>query len=163
MPDPRVSYRAPYFDSSVWIAWVMGEVIDGVNRADIARHLLVVAQSGVFKIHTSTWTMAEVHKKRHFRLLETEQDQTILRFFEQEFIALIELDREIGERANQIARDFGIAPGDAVHRATAIRAECDVVLAWDGPLTGRTDLPIPVEEPRMLGQLTLPLDRTPDT
>ena len=34
-------YRYPYLDSSVFIAWLKGEVVRGVDRKEVADHILV--------------------------------------------------------------------------------------------------------------------------
>ena len=117
-----------------------------------------MGQSGVYRIYTATWTMAEVHKKRTVPAvtLSTENDLNVLALFEQEFFELIQLDREIGEDANRIAREKGLMPGDAVHVASALRAECDVLLSWDRHLVGKTDLGISAEYPQLIGQAQLP-------
>lgn len=157
-PPDRAQYRKPYAESSLFIAWIEGEVVRGIDRAAIGRHFLRLAQDGVYKVHTSTWTMAEVHKKRHSPALGAGNDEKVLRFFEHDFVELIVLDRMIGEEANRIAREHGLMPGDAVHVASALRAGCDCLLSWDDRLVGQTNVGIPVEYPRMLGQGSLPLD-----
>lgn len=159
----RPQYKKPYAESSVFIAWIEGEVVKGVDRGAVGQHFLRMAQQGAYKVHTSTWTMAEVHKKRHGPQLTAGNDEKVLAFFEHDFIELIALDREIGEEANRIAREHGLSPADAVHVASALRAGCDCLLSWDEHLIGRTDLGIAVEAPRMLGQASLPLDDTPST
>jgi hypothetical protein len=37
-------YQKPYCDSSVFIAWIKGEVVDGVQRGLIAPHVLQLAE-----------------------------------------------------------------------------------------------------------------------
>src|SRR5229473_5011246 len=125
MPD---QYKKPYLDSSVFIAWIKGEIVKKVERKKIVDHILKLAQQGQFKIYISTFTLAEVHKKRNHQKLTNDQDEKILAFFENDFFELIDVDRTIGEEANRICRDYGLLPADAVHLACAIRAQCDVLL-----------------------------------
>jgi predicted nucleic acid-binding protein len=164
-------YKKPYFDSSVFIAWIKGEivtteeeenkgdktlrVIKTVHRKIIVDHLLKQAQNGDFKIHTSSFTLAEVHKKRNHEKLTNDQDEKILAFFENDFIALIDVDRTNGEDANQICRDVGLLPADATHLACALRAGCDVLLAWDDRVTRASHPRIRIEEPEIIGDLDL--------
>jgi predicted nucleic acid-binding protein len=151
-------YQKPYLDASVYIGWIKGETnVKGVNRAEIAAHILRQAERGVFKIVISAWTLAEVHKPRGFDPLSKQQSRTLLRFFEREFFEFVAVDRLVGEHAHMLCQEHGIRPGDAVHLACAIRASCDVLLAWDGPLRNITSPPLPIEEPQMLGQAELPL------
>ena len=145
-------YKKPYFDSSVFIAWIRGEIINGINRKQIADHILTLAENGEFKIHSSSFTLAEVHKKRNHEKLTTEQDENIILFFEQEFIEVIDVDRLIGEEANRLCRQYGLLPADAIHLASALRAGCDVLLAWDDRVTKVSHSDIRIEEPQIIGQ-----------
>jgi predicted nucleic acid-binding protein len=155
----RSGYHKPYLDSSVFIAWIKGEQIGGVDRKAIVEHILSVAQQGKFKIYTSALTLAEVHKKRNQPALSSDQDDRILAFFEHDFIELIEIDRRTGEHANRLCREFvsnGLLPNDALHLACALSAGCDVLLAWDARLTSIRHADITVEEPSFIGERQLP-------
>lgn len=151
-------YVKPYLDASVFIAWLRGEVIDTVDRARIVSHILGDAQNGKHLIVISALTFAEVHKvkgdgKPH---LTVDEDKKILAYFEQDFFAIVEVDRLIGEVANSYCREFNIKPNDAIHLACALRAKCDVLLAWDRPLLLRVTHPsIRVEEPQLKGHPSL--------
>lgn len=156
MPDPtqaRERYKRPYAESSIFIAWIENETsADGASRGAISTHFLQRAQQGDYTVTTSAWTLAEVHKKRHGPKLTTDQDEKILAWFEHPFIELVDVDREIGEHANKLAREHNLMPGDAVHVACALRAKCDCLLSWDSDLADRDDLPIATERPQRLGQ-----------
>jgi hypothetical protein len=84
-------YKNPYLDSSVFIAWIKGEVVNGVDRQDIADHILGLAEKGSFKINISALTLAEVHKKRGAESprLEPDEDEMILAYFEHDFFNII--------------------------------------------------------------------------
>lgn len=149
-------YANPYIDSSVFIGWIHEEVIDGVDRKRIAEHIITRAGNGDFQVFISALTLAEVHKKRgHERLTESE-DEEILDFFENDFIEVIDVDRELGEQANRFCRTYGLSPADAIHLACALRADCDVLLSWDEELVAAKHPNIRCERPQMLGQLPLP-------
>ena len=147
-------YQKPYLDASVFIAWIRGEVTaEGVDRGKTANHILTLAERGEFSVYTSTLTLAEVHKKRRGPMLAGGQDERILAYFEHDYVKLIDVDRRIGEEANGLCRKYGILPNDAVHLACALRAGCDVLLAWDPELTAVKHPGIRIEEPRIIGQL----------
>jgi predicted nucleic acid-binding protein len=151
-------YQKPYLDSSVFIAWIKGEVVDGVERGAIATHVLHLAErQRVFRITTSALTLAEVHKPRHGTALAEDQDERIVTYFEHDFIDLIQVDRQVGAHANALCRQHGLTPNDAIHLACALRAGCDVLLAWDGRFTRVQHAQIRIEEPQMVGQLHLPM------
>lgn len=147
----RDQYRNPYLDSSIFIAWLKGEV----GRHDIATHILTLAEQQVFKINVSALTLAEVHKKRNHPPLTTEEDEMILTYFEHDFINIIDIDRNMGEQANRFCRQFAILPADALHLACALRARCDVLLTWDNRLLTLKHPDISIEAPQKIGQLSL--------
>jgi predicted nucleic acid-binding protein len=153
VPD---QYQRPYLDSSVFIGWLWDETRNGINRKEVATHIFKLAERGVFRIYVCAFTMAEVHKKWKLPTLTNEQDEKLLAFFEHEYIEVVDVDYEIGEQANRFCREYGLRPADAVHLACALRAGCDVLLAWDGDFDRVTRPDIRIEEPRVLGQLDLP-------
>lgn len=155
------AYRKPYIDSDVFIGWIRREIVEGVNREAIASHIIGQATAGSFLLHTSTWTLAEVHKVRGKDALTSEQDDSILDFFESDFIRPINVDRRAGEYANQLCRRYNLKPSDAVHLACALIAECDVLLTWDRDFKGVGPDIIHVERPRIVGQATFGLQFTP--
>ncbi|MFN0071891.1 MAG: type II toxin-antitoxin system VapC family toxin [Chloroflexota bacterium] len=152
------SYRLPYLDSSFFIAWIKGEVTEsGINRAKIAEHILWRAEQGDYHVVTCAATLAEVHKPRGGLVLPGDLGERILSYFEHDFVQLVDVNRAVGEHAHRLAREFNLNPFDAIHLASALRAGCDVLLAWDDRLIGRVNHPaISVEEPRMVGQSRLP-------
>ena len=148
-------YRYPYLDSSVFIAWLKGEIADGVDRKRVADHILRAAESGIHRICISALTIAEVHKKRGSKRL-TEKEQTeILDFFERDYIDVMSVDRMIGKRAHIFCRDYALSPADAIHLACAIRGQCDVLLSWDDFLNAVNHPAIRCEEPKVTGQIEM--------
>jgi predicted nucleic acid-binding protein len=124
-------FSRPYFDSSVFIAWLKGEMIKGVDRRLAADRLLRNAETGAYPATTSALTLAEVHKLRVGPSLPSEEDEQILRYFRQPFFEIVVVDRQLGEEANRLCRMHGIYPNDGIHLACAMRAGCDVLFAWD--------------------------------
>jgi predicted nucleic acid-binding protein len=122
-------YQKLYLDSSVFIAWIKGEVVDGVQRGAIAVQVLQLAErQRAFRITTSALTLAEVHKPQHGTALAEEQDTRIVAYFEHDFIDLVQVDRQVGAHANALCRQHTLTPNDAIHLACALRAGCDVLL-----------------------------------
>ena len=151
----RPQYKYPYIDSSVFIGWIKGEKIGDIDRKDITDHIMKLAESGTFKLCASALTLAEVHKKRGSLQLTDAEDESILAFFEHEFIDIVDVDRTIGEQANRFCRQFPLRPNDAIHLACALKAKCDVLLTWDNPLASVKHPDIAIEYPRKIGQLNL--------
>ncbi len=67
-------------------------------------------------------------------VLNEDELKAVRSFFAHEYIQLIEVNREIGEKAQRLGAAYGITPMDSLHLATAIWWECDVFLFWDKPL-----------------------------
>ena len=142
-------------DSSVFIAWIKGEYRNGVACRPIVEHILGQAARGDFKIGVSTLVLVEVHKTRTSEMLTSEEDDRILQFFEHSYFEVIDLDRDIAEHANRICRQFGLKPNDAIHVASALRLECDVLLYWDDDFKSVHHSDIRCEYPEKRGQLPL--------
>ena len=159
-------YVAPYLDSNVWLGWIKGETVRGIDRAEIADHILSMAEPPrrLFRIYTSTLTLAEVYKLRRGPRLpnDSQTERAVARFLgycEHEFVEVIDVDRVIALHAHRLSVDYGIYPNDAIHLASALRAGCDVLLAWDDRFINVTSQginDIRIEEPRLIGQGRLP-------
>ena len=152
-------YRYPYLDSSVFIAWLKGEFVQGVDRKEVADHILGSAKRGKFRICISALTLAEVHKKRGHERLTEDEDTEILRFFEHDYIDVMSVDRLIGEQAHLFCRQYALSPADGIHLACALRGNCDILLSWDDALNAVSHPRIRCAQPRMLGQLNLDVER----
>jgi predicted nucleic acid-binding protein len=150
-------YDAPYLDSSVFIAWINREVVDGVDRFEIANHIINHAATGDHPIYISALTLAEVNKIPRSKVapLTPAQNEVLIKFFQNDYFKLLPVDRMIGEMANGFCREYGIMGNDAIHLACALRAKCDVLLVWDRALSKVAHKDIRVEEPRILGQRLL--------
>lgn len=151
-------YQRPYIDTSVFLGWKNHEVINGKDRYAIFQHIWQKAEAGEFKIYTSPLAIAETFKLRHTNVQPLQTVLDVLKEFEREFVESVEIDREIGMEANLFCRQFAVHklyPNDAVHLACALRAKCDVLLSWDRPLNSVVHPNIRIEEPEIIGQMTI--------
>lgn len=151
-------YVRPYFDSGVFISWLLptdqGPLADGTegDRHPVSVHVLQAAESGEYQAVTSHFTLAEVFKKRGYDALNDQQNGSLLKYFDNDWIAWVSVDRLVGEEANRLLvryRDNRLRPADAVHLASALRAKCDVLLTWDGPFASINHPDIRIEFPRI--------------
>jgi len=158
MSNPRDVYKMPYLDSSVFISWIKGEVIDGVKRGEISNHVLDLAQRKTYKLYISSFVLAEVYKPHVSPGLSRDATKSFLEYCENEWVEVIDVTRVIGEDANRLCRQYSIKkPVDAIHLACALYAGCDVMLTWDHvdllKLPGLfPDIGILIEQPQMVGQ-----------
>jgi predicted nucleic acid-binding protein len=154
-------YRKPYFDASLFVAWIEGEVREAGDRSAIVDHIYRLARRGQFQIYTSSLTFAEVPGRTGQTTAEGEDDvftQAFLAFMENEFFVVVDLDRSVGEEAHRLCHRYGLSPGHAVHLASADRAGCDVLLTWDPHLLGLDHPRVATEAPIMVGQLSMEID-----
>jgi predicted nucleic acid-binding protein len=144
-------YRRPCLDSSVFIGGIGdGEITKGIKRNVVFRHIWERAKAGDFPILISAIALVEVYKKKKGTVAGGEMLDEFLQHINEPFVQVIEVDREVGLRAHQFCRKYSadkLTPNDAVHLACAIRAGCDVLLAWDTPLVGIQHPSIRIEEP----------------
>ena len=136
-------YSKPYVESSVFVGFIKGEM-QGPNLDKDAKlifeSIINNAKAGKFHIITSALTIAEVHKNKKSPTLSDAENQDLRPYFRESFIQIVEIDRQVGDRANELCRTLqadttngfkALRPNDAIHIASAERAECDVILAWD--------------------------------
>ena len=108
---------------------------------------------------TSAFTLAEVIKKKGEPVLSESDERTIIRFFEQPYLAIHDVTRAIAERARPLSRLYGLRPADAVHLATALLANADFFETWNTKDFGgipSDDLAITIREPQWFGNFRLP-------
>lgn len=139
-------FTVPYADASFWIAHVRKETTPGAGdlmRWQITERILQAAQQGKYKLYSSAVTLAEVRRLQNRDItLATDELEQVRQFFQHEFIQLVDVTREIGEQAQRLGAQYGIRPIDAIHLASALAWECDVLLVWDKPFVTRVPSPI---------------------
>ena len=137
-----------YWDSSVWIALIKGETVKGIDRCAVTKMILEDARDGKVTIYISRLTIVEVHKKRYYAsLTRVEDDRIQSDFFKHEYIKKIDVDSWVAEHARQLAWDYGLRPNDAIHVASAIKVNVEVLHHWDGDFANVPSSVMPSEEP----------------
>ena len=137
-----------YWDSSVWIALIKGEVVDGVDRCEVPRMILEDAKDDKVTIFTSRVTKVEVHKKRRYQSLTKDENNEIQsRFFDHEYIKKVDVDKSIADSAHELAWKYNLRPNDAIHVASAIKVKAEVLHHWDGDFDKVPSDVMPSENP----------------
>lgn len=156
------TFKRPYADSSMFFAHVKKETqigAGGLQRWEITQRVFERAEAGDYPIITSAATLAEVRRLQpKTEQLRPDELEQVRRFFEHQWIQLVDVTREIGELAQDLGARYGIAVIDSIHLASAIRWQCDMLLLWDKPFVNAiTDNPIQgvtVCEPFWQGQVS---------
>lgn len=143
-----------YWDSNVFLSYINGHAA----RLPVIDAVLEESQRGDLTIITSTISLTEVafaEMEKQNRVLEPAQEQAIDALFsDREVVTLIDFHELVAREARRLLRlavEAGrkLTPMDAIHLATAIRQNADVLHTYDGPLTkiGRELFGFRVEEP----------------
>jgi len=118
-----------YWDSCAFISRIQGDP----DHIKVLEHLTDLAAEREVQIVTSSLTVAEVCCiNREAKLEEKLQDiELISRFFDNDYIYVIQVSRHLSTEAAKICVEHGIKPPNAIHLATAIHANCQVVHTYD--------------------------------
>ena len=149
-----------YWDSTAFVAWVKGEN----GRVDACDSVIRDARESKCLLYTSAISLAEVFKDSPGQEPPTaELQQRIRDFFRNDYIKLVMCDRLVGERARQLLWQFPfLHPRDAIHVASALQIQVDIVEAYDSRILRLGQMKIegfPVfREPQWFGQAQLPLE-----
>lgn len=129
-----------YWDANAWIAYIRREMPTPDNgikdpRYELCREVLLRAQKGDVEIVTSAFTLAEVCKKRSEY---TGPEINLPAFFDQPYILLVPVDKQIGQKAQhlQLSSVGNLKPQDATHIASALVANVPIFHTFDEPLIG---------------------------
>jgi len=130
-----------YWDACTWIAYINEEcetpkssdTEEKENRYAMCRSVLERAQNGQVEIVTSAFALAEVCKNEK---AQNENLGKLQSFLDHEFILVVQLDKNIGIKAQQIQLSglSGIKPPDAVHLASAQLANVTEFHSFDDRL-----------------------------
>jgi predicted nucleic acid-binding protein len=121
-----------YWDSCTFISRIQGDPRRIVNL----EFLTDEAAAGKLQLVTSALTVAEVsHLRRECSEAEMLRDvEEIGRFFDNDYIHVVQLTRHIATEAAKISLRHKIKPPDAIHLATALHSNCQVVHTYDEPM-----------------------------
>lgn len=121
-----------YWDSCVFISAIQKS--DG--RYPILEAIIEQAKAENAVIVTSAFTIAEVVKESgDAESKQSAMDAAKIRdFFENDYLAIRNVDRHIGEMAAEFVRLHNVKPPDAIHLATALNSKCACLHTYDKKL-----------------------------
>lgn len=129
-----------YWDACAWISYIQKEMPGkGKSFTDpryaMCTETLKKAEAGECEIATSAFTLAEVCKRP---LDPTSPANKLSSFFDQPYIILIPVDKQVGLQAQsiQLAGLSGLKPQDAIHLASAMVWNIPVFHTFDDRLRG---------------------------
>lgn len=153
-----------YWDANAWIAYIRREMPTADNgikdpRFTMCQEVLKRAEAGEIEIVTSSFTLAEVCKKRS----EIRGPQVNLpAFFDQPFILQMPVDKEVGLRAQQLQLSGvgSLKPADATHVASALIGNVQIFHTFDDGLLKLSKV-LTLSDGRQL-QIVKPTKETPE-
>jgi len=129
-----------YWDACTWLSIVneeravyKGEGKPTENRFAMCKSIIDRAEKDEFEIVVSTFTLAEVCKNNEAK---TENLSKLPFFLDHDFVLMVLLDKDVGLKAQglQASGLVGLKPADAVHLASAQRANVIEFHTFDGAL-----------------------------
>jgi predicted nucleic acid-binding protein len=148
-----------YFDSVTIIRYVENDT----EAQPVVQALINEASAGSWVLVVSALTLLEV-TRRPGMPVDPAKHATILRFFDNPYIFVRELDILLVEQAQKLIYDYlWLYPQDAAHLAAAIDTRCEVFYTYDAELIRRFDgeRGLRVQRPEMPEralQVELPMD-----
>lgn len=148
-----------YWDACTWIAYIAKETAvplkggETENRFAMCEAVLKGARDGKYEIVSSCFTLAEVCKSGE---VKNSPVDNLPAFFEHSYILTIPVDLALGRHAQSMQASGLVAlkPPDAVHLASALRAQVDQIntfdaeiLKLDGTIPGRDGRPLKIIKP----------------
>ncbi len=123
-----------YWDSDCFLGWLLEEP----DKVEQCRQVLSAAEDGKILIVTSALTIAEVLALRGRLKIPAADREKVEKFFRQEYVVVRNITRRISEDARSFVWDFGVAPKDALHVATAIEAKLPLMNTFDRKLKNKS-------------------------
>lgn len=93
--------------------------------------VIEAAEKGELQIITSALTIAEVLYLKGHRKIAADSAEKVCRFFENDYIIIVTLDRYIAETARNFIWIYNVRPKDSIHVATAIKAKVPILDTFD--------------------------------
>lgn len=150
-----------YWDACAWIALIQDERIPlsgggTEHRGQMCRQVVRAAEKGTVEIVTSTLSLVEVCKNP--QVVTGSDDQRLRSYFENPYILLVALDRQVGDfaRGLMLRRFAGLKPPDATHVASAVVGRAEEMhtfdkklLDMDGKVNGLDGSPLRIRKPEV--------------
>lgn len=144
-----------YWDSVTFLGWLANEP----DKLDACRGVIRAAERGELRIVTSALTLTEVIKLKSKTPLPQEKEPLIKGFFQQSYIVIREVDRQVAEYARELIWAHGFQAKDSIHVATAVLSRVPHLDTFDKQLIGQSgmigDPPLIIGHPDIPEQLGL--------
>jgi len=124
-----------------WDACVFHSLFGNEKTVDSCKRIEKAAQDGRVWIYTSAvtfvecaWLKTEKDPTGNLNKLSAKHEEVIAGYFQRSYIAVINCDRNIAEASRKLLWQFPLKPKDAIHVASAIAQQVDVLHSFDDDL-----------------------------
>jgi predicted nucleic acid-binding protein len=131
-----------YWDSDCFLRLLQEEA-----GAEQCEQVLQDAQDGKIQIITSALTLAEVLAMKKRNPIPKEKQESVSKFFMNEYILVRNVTRKAAERARELVWNHDIDPKDAIHVATALEEKLSMMHTFDKNLIAKSNT---VGSPRLI-------------
>jgi len=136
-----------YWDSDCFLGYLNEEE----DKVDLCQAVLDDAEKGKILIVTSALTITEVLWLKDGRKIVKEKSEKIRKFFQNAYIVVENVTRNIALIAQDVVWDYSVEPKDSIHVATAVQRKIPLINSFDKgliSLSGKIGNPlIKIEKP----------------
>lgn len=124
-----------YWDADCFLGFLKNEQ----DKITVCQGTTAHAEKGDLIIVTSAITLIEVVKLDNQLRLEAKAEKTIKDFFNNPYIYIHNVDREVGMMARDLIWKHALTQRDAIHVATALKLSLNKMHTFDAKLHGISD------------------------
>jgi predicted nucleic acid-binding protein len=125
-----------------WDACIFHALFSNEKTVDACKRVEKAAQEGTVQIYTSAvtftecvWLKTETDPTGNLQKLSPKHEEVIAGYFQRSYIIIINCDRNIGESSRRLIWQHpALKPKDAIHIASAIAQQLDVLHSFDRDL-----------------------------
>ncbi len=140
-----------YWDSCCFLA-----ILNGETEEDACKETIHQAKSGEIELYVSPLTMAETVRPRLSpKPTPKEVRDRVVDFFENDYIKVVNIEREVARRSLDFCWDHNLHARDALHVALALECECEIFETLDKTLLALRIDGIIIQKPARKGQMEI--------
>ncbi|MEV5411576.1 type II toxin-antitoxin system VapC family toxin [Thermopolyspora sp. NPDC052614] len=144
---PPSNPSSVYLDSNALIYLLQG----GPGHGDVL-HALALAMDGKLNLYISTLSYVEVRGYGNDEPYPAERDKIATELLDSPSLTLVEFSRGVALKARKIAHTYRLKNPDAIHIASALYAEAEVLFTADQQLKSRGLIEgVHITEPYLIG------------
>lgn len=121
-----------------WDACIFHSLFGNEKTVESCKRIEKAAQDGRAQIYTSAvtfvecaWVKTETDPTGNLKKLSPKHEEVIAGYFQRSYIVVINCDRNIAEASRKLLWQYPLHPKDAIHIASAVAQQVDVLHSFD--------------------------------